>query len=294
MPIAVHLNHVDLLNCRHLQEEHRSGGGGGTDDGAAAAAAAAAADSSRTSNVSSIAWELPRTDAAALYRLPEILGSDAVTWYPEFGCALLALGGADAAAAAAPLQLQPAVAASASASSSEGGQGRGSGCFDRSLDFDVRSIPGALELWLVMLDGWQFEVRPHGTVDSWQHAARCKSYETALCGSLADASQLGSLLKRVKDVMKRKQAEKKDSGGQDKGFQRTPAFVLWAVQKALAAGDDGRSSGDDSIGGGRGGGHREHPRGGTADVGQHTGCAPRGTTWPLFKFTIKVREIVCN
>jgi hypothetical protein len=65
-----------------------------------------------------------------------------------------------------------------------------------------------------------------------------------------------------------------------KGFQRTPAFIQAVVQDALEVLKSGRDL-QEVVG-------SHQPRGGTTDVGQHTGGIPRDTSWPLVKQVFQV------
>jgi hypothetical protein len=94
-------------------------------------------------------------------------------------------------------------------------------------------------------------------------------------------------------ISKRQEAKqkKKQNGDSDasKVFQRTPAFVHAVIQDAIAA---VRSAG---AGAAAAGGEEKQqqqpvtaPKGGTTDIGQHTGGIPRDTAWPVVKAVLQV------
>lgn len=103
------------------------------------------------------------------------------------------------------------------------------------------------------------------------------------CGGTCPPSALTRVIGNVRDIIHRSQDAKIRSN--EKGFQRTPAFIHAAVLDALAlevAGGGGTT--------GTGSWKKTVARGGTTDVGQHTGGdTVRNTCWPLVQATIQVR-----
>eukprot|EP00198_Chlamydomonas_reinhardtii_P007687 XP_001697024.1 predicted protein [Chlamydomonas reinhardtii] len=102
------------------------------------------------------------------------------------------------------------------------------------------------------------------------------------CGGTCPPSALTRVIGNVRDIIHRSQDAKIRSN--EKGFQRTPAFIHAAVLDALAlevAGGGGTT--------GTGSWKKTVARGGTTDVGQHTGGdTVRNTCWPLVQATIQV------
>lgn len=103
-----------------------------------------------------------------------------------------------------------------------------------------------------------------------QPTARCARSVLEGCGGVA-AERHEQLLEVVGGLLTNSQKKKEDVG--EKGFQRTPAFLLAVIKRALS--DPGSKE-------------PIHARGGYTDVGQHTGSEPRDTCWPLTRDTIKV------
>lgn len=105
---------------------------------------------------------------------------------------------------------------------------------------------------------------------------------------------MAGIIRQHKEDKARKK-EKNDPTA-SKGFQYTPAFIHAVIQDAvkevrtsLAAGASDAATGVATA--------TEPPkqfeaftlpRGGTTDVGQHTGGIPRDTSWPLVKQTLLV------
>jgi hypothetical protein len=105
------------------------------------------------------------------------------------------------------------------------------------------------------------------------HTASCNAHTTICCGSLL-ASDYTTFLGLVDSIIDKKERDTKENN--QKGFQRTPAFIEAVVLDALVELHQP----------GMQGGHE--PRGGTTDVGQHTGGIPRDTSWPLVQQTFLV------
>ncbi|EFJ48407.1 hypothetical protein VOLCADRAFT_91060 [Volvox carteri f. nagariensis] len=93
-----------------------------------------------------------------------------LTWFPEYGCALLGIGS------------DPDLLTSAS----DGGV--------------IMSRPGEVVLHLVALDGWSFNV--HCTPSGSQHTARCSSHVSLVCGAIK-AEEYGRVVSAVRAQVQR-------------------------------------------------------------------------------------------
>ncbi|KXZ49831.1 hypothetical protein GPECTOR_19g282 [Gonium pectorale] len=130
-----------------------------------------------------------------------------VTWFPEYGCALLALGAPGGAGAEAD---------------------------------DARPRPDDLALHLVGLDGWKFW--PHSTPSGVQHTAQPDNSQALPCGAVA-SSEHADLISRVHTILaKGSQAAGGGGGTQQGGHKHSPASVHSVVLAALR-GADGTGSG---------------------------------------------------
>jgi hypothetical protein len=106
------------------------------------------------------------------------------------------------------------------------------------------------------------------------HTATCGGDCILACWPVDEQAFIsGQLASQVHAVAKAIQA-KKQKVPHHKGFQRTPAFIHAVVQKLLSGADE------DDV--------QVEPKGGTTDVGQHTGSQARATAWPLVEQLIKV------
>jgi hypothetical protein len=105
------------------------------------------------------------------------------------------------------------------------------------------------------------------------HSATCGGHSILACWPVDEqAFTSGQLASKVHVVAKTMQAEKQKDP-HHKGFQRTPAFIHAVVQEVLSGADA-----DVQV----------VPKGGTTDVGQHTGSQARATAWPLVEQLLKV------
>ncbi|KAG2441624.1 hypothetical protein HXX76_003244 [Chlamydomonas incerta] len=237
---------------------------------AARAAAAAAAAAS---------WPgFTPADRASLTVATDYLQSGLVTWFPKFGCALLAWDDRASTCQASGEEVDAA-----------------------DLQAGLGPQPGHLSIYVLALDGWRFEAHssPGGCI---QHTARIAAHggepcEPTLmhCGPRIPPGELPKLISTVHAILKASHTARTNQD--EKGFQRTPAFILAAVKDAVEHLADERARGG---GGGGGGGscgasqkERESKqtlaRGGTTDVGLHTGHdTVRDTSWPLVRAAVQV------
>ena len=108
------------------------------------------------------------------------------------------------------------------------------------------------------------------------------------CGNTIPTSDLPRVLGIMHELITKSRNAKAKDGR--KGFQRTPAFIVEVAGLALQ-----RLWEQEQDGGGGGGGagvasKLPQPRGGTTDVGQHTGHdTVRNTCWPLVRAVVQVR-----
>jgi hypothetical protein len=134
----------------------------------------------------------------------------------------------------------------------------------------------ALQVYMVALDDWTYTV--HSCESGLEPAAECVGSELLYCGSLP-ASAYGELIQRVHAAEAKAADDVKKGGDKTKKLQRVPAFIHTLVAAVLHNMEDGK--GDESI--------HAAERGGTTDVGQHTGSTARDTCWPLARETFRVR-----
>jgi hypothetical protein len=91
--------------------------------------------------------------------------------------------------------------------------------------------------------------------------------------------RIPDLMQGITSNLQKRLEKKKSSKGQGPGFNYTPGLVLAACGEVLewmeAQEEDQHLSGQ--------------PLPGFTDVGQHTGCEPRATSWPLVREVHKVR-----
>lgn len=106
-----------------------------------------------------------------------------------------------------------------------------------------------------------------------QPTALCEGSFLAGCGSIP-ADQFEQLLVNVGELQAGSRTARKDG---QKGWQHTPAFMLEVVKQAL----DNCSSCSPNT-------QLVYARGGTTDVGQHTGSDHRDTCWALVRESLKV------
>ncbi|KAG2451920.1 hypothetical protein HYH02_003695 [Chlamydomonas schloesseri] len=191
-----------------------------------------------------------------------------VTWFAEYGCALLAVDGL-------------------------GQGGDAAGTVDMEL-VDVRPQPDHVSLHLVAPEGWRFEAHgsPNGAVEHTAKLANPDADPTVwpLGDTIpaADLQRLLGIMDRI--ITQSRNARVKHNV---KGFQRTPAFILEVTTRALkqlweqdqgAGGLDGSGT-SSSVAESR----LPQPRGGTTDVGIHTKHDTlRTTCWPLVRAVVQV------
>lgn len=133
--------------------------------------------------------------------------------------------------------------------------------------------PGHCSLLFVGLDSWEFRLhsyRSGSLPPTVQPIACCCGSSTVLCDSIPATDFQCSLLPALRASIA---AHEKTQ----KGFQRTPAFVMAKVQQALMHSKDSAAF---------------LPRGGFTDVGLHTGGVARDTCWPLVREVFKVSRIL--
>ncbi|MEW5310745.1 MAG: hypothetical protein WDW38_002512 [Sanguina aurantia] len=118
------------------------------------------------------AWSsLDAETITALSLASSYLLSESVTWYPVYGCALLALGAA-------------------------GARGK-----------DIRPRLAELSLHMVCLDSWSYKL--HSCSTGMQPTSVCEEHIFEGCGSIA-ADQHGTLLARIKELQAQSQRDRKD------------------------------------------------------------------------------------
>eukprot|EP00198_Chlamydomonas_reinhardtii_P008814 XP_001698151.1 predicted protein [Chlamydomonas reinhardtii] len=213
-----------------------------------------------------VIWaDLAPNDGTSLAATADYLTSDQVTWFADFGCAVLATGAL--------------------------GHGGDAGEVQAARGQDLRPRPDHVSLHVVAPECWRFEAHssPGGSV---QHTAKpAAGPDTAptvwSCGNTIPTSDLPRVLGIMHELITKSRNAKAKDGR--KGFQRTPAFIVEVAGLALQ-----RLWEQEQDGGGGGGGagvasKLPQPRGGTTDVGQHTGHdTVRNTCWPLVRAVVQV------
>lgn len=261
------------------------------------------------SGLTSALWpQLHPTDLTVLTNAAAALSSSpTVTWYPEYGCALLAIGRPEphilpatvrpaASSVRFPASTGPAVSLAVDRAAAAGGSGAGGGVgggVSRAQaamqSTGCRAAPQHVALHLVALDRWTF--RTHGSSASVspsgqgiQHTSSSPQHAVLYCGEVP-AAELSALVFLISWLEVYRQQERQEGA---KGFQRTPAFILCVVKDALGALRTQQAQGGS-------GSSREgttpwsEPRGGFTDVGRHTGGdVERDTAWPLVRQVLQV------
>jgi hypothetical protein len=134
--------------------------------------------------------------------------------------------------------------------------------------------------------------------DKEQHTSSGTRTSSLYCGHVPAQQYQGlvaAMHAAIQEQKALKQEEKKGlHGGTKSCYQCTPAFILSAIQVALAqcvqaAGDNSTSGAQLSsfLGGSKAKQPFPPPRGGFTDVGLHTGGQPKATTWPVLQSMIK-------
>jgi hypothetical protein len=118
-----------------------------------------------------------------------------------------------------------------------------------------------------------------------QHTANCTGSVELPVGSVpaAELQDFTTKLRRlIAKAEERERDERSSLGSKRQGHQKTPAMVLALSRQALAimAAEAAGMSCEDVP--------ECAPRGGTTDVGLHTGGTPRNTAWPLVREAFKV------
>lgn len=118
-----------------------------------------------------------------------------------------------------------------------------------------------------------------------QHTANCTGSVELPVGSVpaAELQDFTTKLRRlIAKAEERERDERSSLGSKRQGHQKTPAMVLALSRQALAimAAEAAGMSGEDVP--------ECTPRGGTTDVGLHTGGTPCNTAWPLVREAFKV------
>ncbi|KAG2455049.1 hypothetical protein HYH02_000874 [Chlamydomonas schloesseri] len=207
--------------------------------------------------------QLRPVDRASVATAVRYLQSPLVSWFPEYGCAVLARGPPLAPPAAGP-------------------DAAGAGV--RAAAAGLRSQPDHVSLHVVAPDEWRLSVHA-SSASGYQHTAKTGGEPSLLpCGMTIPASELPRTLSSARALMDKSLKARTKSG--EHGFQRTPAFIHAAVTAALQQAWQQKRGGGFSAGSCS---SEVVARGGTTDVGQHTGSdTVRCTSWPLVRATLQV------
>eukprot|EP00798_Chlamydomonas_sp_ICE-L_P024216 gene24216-9816_t len=200
--------------------------------------------------------DAPQAGGERLSTVLRILSSDQplapirVTWFPKHGCALVALG------------TWPERSSSALKGESPW----------HSL--------GMLNLILLGLDNWVCHVH-RSSGGHAQQTTDCQGHKLLDCGrmSIDDYDSF-------KGVLSARMAQEKNTKKEEKGVEKkhwTPGYIQACVIDALGhvevlRDSDGSAAEECPL---------SDPCGGFTDVGTHTGCLPRDTTWPLVRETLQ-------
>ncbi|MEW5319231.1 MAG: hypothetical protein WDW38_010396 [Sanguina aurantia] len=173
--------------------------------------------------------------------------SEQVTWYPKFGCALLAVG-------------------------SDGNGGRGS-CTEVN----------EFTLYMVSLDAWSH--RLHSSPSDIQPTAVCKAHTLEGCGDvvISEYPQLLSMVETLQAQSQQDRSEGKKGLQHTPAFMLAvvkDALSVLALQRSSGISTKTSGPNRDPL-------TRTFAQGGYTDVGQHTGSFPRDTSWPLVRETFK-------
>lgn len=143
-----------------------------------------------------------------------------------------------------------------------------------SLRAEVTSV-AAIVLKLVFPDGWT-HVQHFLPSGECVHSAVPTKIRVLMCGQLDPAcyADFDQTLQHELDQARTRTGSQRSAATNDVGHQKTPQFIAAIVKKALAAVDGGCAG-------------SFAPRGGTTDVGQHTGGQPRDTCWPVVAATLQ-------
>jgi hypothetical protein len=143
----------------------------------------------------------------------------------------------------------------------------------------------------------------YSQASNMQHTAKPSSCSILHSGSIP-AADLEAFCATLNSLISARQAakqKKQQNGDSDasKVFQRTPAFIHAVIQDAIAAVRSAGSAAAAAAGeetqqqGEVGRKPVTAPKGGTTDVGQHTGGIPRDTAWPVVKAVLQVSSGCC-
>lgn len=93
--------------------------------------------------------------------------------------------------------------------------------------------------------------------------------------------KIPDLVQCITENLHQRLQEKQATNGKGPGFNYTPGLVLAACGEVLAWLEAEEEDPKPSA----------QPLPGFTDVGQHTGCEPRATSWPLVREVHKVRGV---
>jgi hypothetical protein len=131
-----------------------------------------------------------------------------------------------------------------------------------------------------------------------QHIAQ-PNQPTVLYSGTVPADCYAKLLANITTIIQQHKQEGQEKQGRavgSKGIQRTPAFIQAVLKDAVASvcakaalteAEDGAATGATVM---LSGSELQLARGGTTDVGQHTGSSARDTSWPLVSHSIMVNN----
>ena len=127
------------------------------------------------------------------------------------------------------------------------------------------------DVWVIGLDDWELVYKTSDNFSSFQYA-KSNGHLVFYCGKL-NHQGIYSFHNLFAEKLSYAEKNKKN----DSKIQRTPAFIqsitcstLKVVAEALKTGNEVKVDENQPM-----------PRGGTTDVGMHTGSKPRSTAWPL-------------
>lgn len=130
---------------------------------------------------------------------------------------------------------------------------------------------------LLALDEWRFDgVRDTKTIFRGGFSAKSLGYTLISCGSLPSQPTISTFISKLHLLIKESAPAAKESDGKRKD-EKTPAFIEALVTEVV----DWIEIGEEE--------EAFLSRGGTGDVGRHTGSGPRLTSWALVSAFIKAR-----
>eukprot|EP01051_Picozoa_sp_SAG22_P001911 SAG22_NODE_79_length_21845_cov_17.798538_13_plen_799_part_00 len=189
---------------------------------------------------------------AAHRSIEQALAGNAVSWHPQYGCAILAAQAEET-----------------------------HGCFGEPM----------IHIHVIGLDDWRFGVHvrdvrvdppPHDEQRSvYQHTAFSHGHSSTYCGAVP-VDQHSEFRSRFSDVLSKASQRKggaRSAADGSQGHQKTPSFIGCLVQQTIENLHNPKTD-DDKKG--------VAPRGGFTDVGLHTGGDARGVSWPLVRAVVGV------